>query len=190
MTPIGILQILLFFGLIWLFTKPIGLYMARVFEGERTVLRPVLRPVEALVYKICGVREHEEQRWTQYAGSVLVFSLCAFLFVYVIQRLQFWLPFNPQGFDGSRVPPDVSFNTAVSFMTNTNWQAYGGEATLSYFVQMAALAVQNFVSAAAGAAIAVAASTQTANTSRFDRAIAPTSGSSESYRAVERRGRT
>jgi K+-transporting ATPase ATPase A chain len=156
MTTTGILQILLFFGVIWLLTKPTGLYMARVFQGERTFLHPILRPVETLIYRMCGVREQEEQHWTRYAGSVLAFSLFAFLFVYAIQRLQFWLPLNPQRFDASKVPPDLSFNTAVSFMTNTNWQAYGGESTLSYFVQMAALTVQNFVSAATGAAVAVA----------------------------------
>src|SRR5215831_15319594 len=156
MTSIGILQILLFFGVILALTKPIGLFMSQVFNGERTFLHPLLRPVEVLTYRICGVREDQEQRWTHYAASVLAFSLASFFFVYVFQRLQGWLPLNPQGFGASQVPPDVSFNTAVSFMTNTNWQAYSGESTMSYLVQMAALAVQNFVSAAAGIAVAIA----------------------------------
>jgi K+-transporting ATPase ATPase A chain len=120
MTTIGILQILLFFHLIWLLTKPVGLYMSRVFEGERTFLHPVIRPLEMLIYKACGIREDEEQRWTQYTASILAFSFFAFLFVYAFQRLQGWLPLNPQHFDASKVLPDLSFNTAISFMTNTN----------------------------------------------------------------------
>src|SRR5262245_26626333 len=156
MTAIGILQILVFFGLIWLLTKPIGLFMARVFNGERTFLHQVFRPLERLVYRRCGVREDQEQRWTQYTASVLSFSLFAFLFPYLLMRLQGILPLNPQGFGAAQVSADQSFNTAVSFMTNTNWQWYSGEATMSYLVQMVALAVQNFVSAAAGLAVAVA----------------------------------
>jgi potassium-transporting ATPase potassium-binding subunit len=156
MTGAGILQILVFFGLIWLLTKPIGLFMARVFQGERTFLHPVLRPIELLVYRVCGVREDDEQRWTQYTASVLGFSVFAFLFPYVLMRLQGILPLNPQGFGAAQVSPDQAFNTAVSFMTNTNWQWYSGESTMSYLVQMAALAVQNFVSAAVGAAVAIA----------------------------------
>jgi len=156
MTSIGILQILLFFGLILALTKPIGLFMSRVFNGERTFLHPLLRPIEVLTYRVCGVREDQEQRWTQYAASILAFSLVSFFFVYVLQRLQGWLPLNPQSFGAAQVSPDVSFNTAVSFMTNTNWQSYSGESTMSYLVQMAALAVQNFVSAAAGIAVAIA----------------------------------
>ncbi len=156
MTTIGILQILVFFGLILLVTKPIGLFMSRLFQGQRTFLHPVLRPVEALVYRVCGIRENQEQRWTQYTASVLAFSLFAFLFPYVLMRLQGLLPLNPQGFGTSQVSPDQSFNTAMSFMTNTNWQWYSGESTMSYLVQMAALAVQNFVSAAAGIAVAIA----------------------------------
>jgi K+-transporting ATPase ATPase A chain len=156
MTSIGILQILVFFGLILLVTKPVGLFMSRLFQGERTFLHPVLRPIEALVYRLCGVREGEEQRWTQYAASLLSFSLFAFLFVYALQRLQGHLPLNPQGFGAAQVPPDLAFNTAISFTTNTNWQGYSGESTLSYLVQMAGLAVQNFVSAAAGIAVAIA----------------------------------
>ena len=116
----------------------------------------MIRPIEVLVYKVCGVREDQEQRWTQYTASVLVFSLFAFLFPYALMRLQGLLPFNPQGFGAGQVSPDQSFNTAMSFMTNTNWQWYSGESTMSYLVQMAALAVQNFVSAAAGIAVAIA----------------------------------
>jgi K+-transporting ATPase ATPase A chain len=156
MTPNGILQIAIFFGLILLVTKPVGLFMSRLFQGERTFLHPVIRPIEVLVYKLCGVREHDEQRWTQYAASLLSFSLFSFLFVYAFQRLQGHLPLNPQGFGTAQMPPDLAFNTAVSFMTNTNWQAYSGESTMSYLVQMAALAVQNFASAAAGIAVAIA----------------------------------
>src|ERR1017187_7032592 len=123
MTTNGVLQILVFFGLILLVTKPVGLFMSRLFQGERTFLHPVFRPIEVLVYKLCGVRE-EEQRWTQYAASLLSFSLFAFLFVYAFQRLQGHLPLNPQGFGAAQVPPDLAYNTAISFMTNTNWQAY------------------------------------------------------------------
>jgi K+-transporting ATPase ATPase A chain len=156
MTGNGILQILVFFGLILLVTKPVGLFMSRLFQGERTFLHPVFRPLEMLIYKLCGVREDEEQRWTQYAASLLSFSIFSFLFVYAFQRLQGHLPLNPQGFGTAQMPPDLAFNTAVSFTTNTNWQAYSGESTMSYLVQMAALAVQNFTSAAAGIAVAIA----------------------------------
>src|ERR1700687_2512765 len=107
MTSIGILQILVFFGLILLFTKPVGLFMSRLFQGERTFLHPVVRPIEVLIYKLCGIREGEEQRWTQYAASLLSFSLFSFLFVYGFQRLQGLLPLNPQGFGTSQVSPDL-----------------------------------------------------------------------------------
>jgi len=156
MTLIGILQIVVFFGIILLLTRPVGLFMSRVFQGERTFLHPIFRPVEVLVYKVCGVRETDEQRWTQYTGSLLAFSFFAFLFPYALMRLQGVLPLNPQGFGAAQVSPDQGFNTAMSFMTNTNWQWYSGEAAMSYLVQMAALAVQNFVSAAAGIAVAIA----------------------------------
>src|SRR5208283_3352210 len=156
MTSIGILQIVVFFALIFVCTKPLGAYMANVFEGRRTFLHPVLRWLEVLTYKAAGVREDVEQRWTQYTASVLAFSIFGFLLVYVLQRAQAYLPFNPQNFGTPNVTPDLAFNTAASFLTNTNWQAYSGESTLSYFVQMAALTVQNFVSAAAGLAIAIA----------------------------------
>ncbi len=117
----------------------------------------MLRPLEAVVYKLAGVNESTEQRWTQYTASLLAFSIFSFLFVYLLQRLQGVLPLNPQGFGAGLVSPDLAFNTAISFVTNTNWQAYSGESTLSYLVQMAALTVQNFASAAAGIAVAIAA---------------------------------
>ena len=156
MASIGILQILAFFGLILLLTKPVGLFMSRLFQGERTFLHPIFRPVERLIYKVCGVDEVHEQRWTQYAASLLAFSFFAFLFPYALMRLQGWLPLNPQKFGAGQVTSDQAFNTAVSFMTNTNWQWYSGESTMSYLVQMAGLAVQNFASAAAGIAVAIA----------------------------------
>lgn len=163
MTTNGIFQIALYFGLILLVTKPMGAYMAKVFSGERTFLHPVLRPIEHLCYRLAGVQEDAEQRWTQYAGSLLAFSFFSFLFAYLLQRMQGFLPLNPMGFSTAHAPsgatamtPDLAFNTAVSFTTNTNWQSYVGETTMSYLVQMAALTVQNFVSGAAGVAIAVA----------------------------------
>src|ERR1700681_401453 len=156
MTSIGILQIAVFFGLTLVGTKPLGSFMARLFEGQRTFLHPVLRWLEVLTYKVIGVKEEAEQRWTTYTAALLSFSIFGFLLVYAIQRLQGFLPFNPQHFTAAQVPPDLAFNTSTSFVTNTNWQAYSGESTLSYFVQMAVLAVQNFASAAAGIAVAVA----------------------------------
>src|SRR5579862_3368138 len=156
MTAIGVLQIFIFFALILACAKPLGAYMARVFEGQRTFIHPLLRWLEVLTYKLIGVKEDVEQRWTQYTAALLSFSIFGFLLTYLLQRAQGMLPFNPQHFNAGNVPPDLAFNTATSFVTNTNWQAYSGEATFSYFVQMAALAVQNFASAAAGIAIAVA----------------------------------
>jgi potassium-transporting ATPase potassium-binding subunit len=156
MTSLGILQITVFFGLIFLCTKPLGAYMARVFDGRRTFLHPVLRPIEVLTYRLVGVHEDSEQRWTKYTASLLSFSIFGFVLVYLLQRAQGILPLNPQHLNAGNVRPDLAFNTAASFVTNTNWQSYGGESTLSYFVQMAALTVQNFLSAAAGIAIAIA----------------------------------
>jgi K+-transporting ATPase ATPase A chain len=156
MTSIGILQIAIILGLILLCAKPLGSFIARVMEGERTFLHPVLRWLEALTYKVSGIREDVEQKWTHYTASLLSFSLFGFVILYLLQRLQGVLPFNPQGFGANNVNPDLAFNTATSFVTNTNWQAYSGESTLNYFVQMAGLAVQNFLSAAAGIAVAVA----------------------------------
>jgi len=156
MTTQGVLLILVYFAVLLALTRPLGAYMAQVYEGKRTFLHPILRPLERLLYWLGGVREDGEQRWTQYAASILAFSAICFVLTYAIQRLQGFLPLNPAGFGAKQATPDLSFNTAVSFMTNTNWQSYGGETTLSYFVQMAALTVQNFVSAAAGMAVAIA----------------------------------
>jgi K+-transporting ATPase ATPase A chain len=163
MTLIGIVQILVFFAIVVAITKPIGSFMYRVFEGQRTFLHPVLGPIERLIYRISGVREDEEQSWVRYSASLISLSIFSFLFVYLIQRLQGYLPLNPMHFSTSQAPtgatpmtPDLAFNTAVSFVTNTNWQSYSPDTTMSYLTQMAALAVQNFVSAAVGIAIAVA----------------------------------
>jgi potassium-transporting ATPase potassium-binding subunit len=156
MTFVGILQIAIFLGLILICAKPLGSFMARVFEGERTFLHPVLRWLEVLTYKVAGVKEDVEQRWTHYTASLLSFSIFGFVILYLLQRLQGMLPLNPQGFGAAQVSPDQAFNAATSFVTNTNWQWYSGEATMSYFVQMAGLAVQNFASAAAGIAVAIA----------------------------------
>ncbi len=156
MTSNGLLQITVYFLIILAVTKPMGIFMAKLFEGNRTFLHRMLRPLESVIYKLVGVNENTEQRWTQYAASLLAFSIFSFLFVYLLQRLQGALPFNPQHFNSGVVSPDLAFNTAVSFLTNTNWQSYSGESTLSYLVQMAALTVQNFASAAAGIAVAIA----------------------------------
>jgi K+-transporting ATPase ATPase A chain len=156
MTALGLYQILFFFALILAVTKPLGIFMARLFEGERTFLHPVLRPLERLIYRLSGIREDVEQRWTQYAGTLLAFTIAKFAFTYLVQRLEGHLPLNPQGFGTAQVTPDLAFNTAVSFITNTNWQSYVGETTMSYFVQMTVLAVSNFTSAAAGIAVAIA----------------------------------
>src|SRR6201993_2517641 len=162
MKSIGIAQILLFFAIVLVITKPVGVFMYRVFEGQRTFLHPILRPVERLIYWLGGVREDVEQTWVRYTASLIAFSTFCFLFPYVLQRLQGLLPLNPLHFSTGQAPgnatamtPDLAFNTAVSFMTNTNWQSYVPDTTLSYLVQMAGLAVQNFVSAAGGIAISV-----------------------------------
>jgi K+-transporting ATPase ATPase A chain len=163
MTLLGITQILVFFAIVLAVTKPLGVFMYRVFEGQRTFLHPVLRPVERLIYWLGGVREDVEQTWVRYTASLISLSTFCFLFPYVLQRLQGLLPLNPMHFSTAQAPmnatpmtPDLAFNTAVSFMTNTNWQSYSPDTTLGYLVQMAALAVQNFVSAAVGIAVAVA----------------------------------
>ena len=153
MTANGWVQIALFSVIIIAITRPLGGYMTRVFAGERTLLWPVLRPVERAVYWCCGVDENEEQHWLTYAVAILFFSVAGFGSLYALQRLQWYLPFNPQGQTG--VAPDLAFNTSVSFVTNTNWQAYGGETTMGYLVQMAGLTVHNFVSAATGIAMAL-----------------------------------
>ncbi|HEV2991977.1 MAG TPA: potassium-transporting ATPase subunit KdpA [Candidatus Angelobacter sp.] len=154
MTLNGWLQILLFFALVLAVTKPLGIFMARVFSRERTWLDPVLRPVERLLYKLTGVNEEREMGWKEYCIAMLLFSAVSMLVLYLIQRLQHGLPWNPQGF--ADVAPDLAFNTAASFTTNTNWQFYSGENAMSYFTQMAGLAYHNFVSAAVGIALAVA----------------------------------
>jgi K+-transporting ATPase ATPase A chain len=163
MTLLGIAQIVIFFAIVLAVTKPAGLFMYRVFEGQRTFLHPILRPVERLIYWLAGVKEGVEQTWVRYTASLVSFSTFCFLFTYAIQRLQGLLPLNPMHFSTGQAPgnatamtPDLAFNTAVSFMTNTNWQSYSPDTTVSYLVQMAALAVQNFVSAAVGIAVAVA----------------------------------
>ena len=163
MTLLGIGQIVVFFLIVLALTKPVGTFMYRVFEGRRTFLHTVLRPVERLIYWAGGVKEDEEQTWVRYAASLIAFSIFAFVFTYLIQRLQGFLPLNPMHFSTPQAPagatpmtPDLAFNTAISFMTNTNWQSYSPDTTLGYLVQMAALAVQNFVSAAVGIAVAVA----------------------------------
>src|SRR5580704_11855922 len=154
MTFNGWLQIALYAVLIVLIAKPLGGFMTHVFNGERTFLRSALRWLEVGIYKVCGVREDEEQHWVTYAVAMLAFSFAGFVIMYAIQRLQNVLPLNPAGQDA--VSPDLAFNTSVSFMTNTNWQSYVPETTMSYLVQMAGLTVHNFVSAATGIALAVA----------------------------------
>ena len=154
MTANGLLQIVLYFLVLLVLTKPLGAYMAHVFAGERTFLHRLLRPLEVGLYKLCGVQEDDEQPWTRYAGAVLLFSLAGLLFTYLIQRIQQWLPLNPQGL--ANVGSHLSFNTAASFTTNTNWQSYVPESTMTYFTQMIALATHNFWSAAVGICVAMA----------------------------------
>jgi potassium-transporting ATPase potassium-binding subunit len=149
-----LLQILIYFAIIVACTPLLGGYMARVFAGERTLLSPVLIPVERAIYGACGIDPGKDQHWTRYALTMLATNAIGWVILYAILRLQQLLPWNPQGM--SPMAPDLAFNTAVSFVTNTNWQAYGGETTLTYFSQMAGLTVQNFVSAATGMAVAVA----------------------------------
>jgi potassium-transporting ATPase potassium-binding subunit len=154
MTAIGWIQIFLYCAIVVALAKPLGWYMTRVFNGEHTFLSPILRPVEAGLYWIGGVDERREQHWLTYTVAMLLFHVGGFLIIYAVMRLQAVLPFNPA--EQSAVAPDLSFNTAISFITNTNWQNYGGESTLSYLVQMLGLTHQNFLSAATGIALAVA----------------------------------
>ena len=156
MTANGIAQIVVFFGLVLLVTKPMGSYMARVFAGERTLLSPVFRPMERLFYRLFRVNEQEDMRWTTYAFALLMFSFVGLGLSYALLRLQGILPLNPQHFSGKQMTPDLAFNTAASFTTNTNWQSYVPETTVSYFSNMVALAMHNWMSAAAGLAIAIA----------------------------------
>lgn len=155
MTANGWFQIFLFLLILFLITKPMGIYMARVFSREKTFVDPLLRPVERLFYRVTAVDEKREMRWTEYAISMLLFSAVSMIVLYLMQRLQGYLPFNPQKF-GAVSPAHVAFNTAASFTTNTNWQAYSGENTMSYLTQMAGLAYHNFMSAAVGISLAIA----------------------------------
>ncbi len=154
MTANGWFQIFVFLLVIFALAKPLGVYMARVFSGEKTFFDAVARPVERLLYRLTGVDETREMPWTEYAASMLLFSGVSMLVLYLIQRVQQWLPWNPQNL--AAVAPDLAFNTAASFTTNTNWQAYTPETTMSYFTQMAGLAHHNFASAAVGIALAIA----------------------------------
>src|SRR6185295_12333268 len=155
MTANGLLQIVFYFVVLLALVKPLGAYMARVYEGKPLFgLDRLLGPIERLIYRLTGVRPEEEMDWKVYAVAVLLFSVVSVLFLYALQRLQGLLPWNPASLGA--VTPDSSFNTATSFVTNTNWQGYGGETTLSYLTQMLGLTVQNFVSAAAGMAVLVA----------------------------------
>src|SRR5664279_4869014 len=154
MTTNGWIQIGVFLAVILAITKPLGVFMARVFNGERTFLDPVLRPIERLLYRVTGVDEKHEMRWTEYAFSMLLFSGATMLLLYLSERVQQFPPLNPQKFGA--VAQALAFNTAASFTTNTNWQNYSGESAMSYLTQMAGLAYHNFVSAAVGIALAIA----------------------------------
>ena len=154
MTANGWFQIGVFLMIVLLITKPLGVFMARVFEREKTFLDPILRPIERLIYRLCGIDDSREMDWKEYTIAMLLFSVVSMLVLYVIVRLQLWLPWNPQHF--ANVEAHLAFNTAASFTTNTNWQNYSGENTMSYFTQMAGLAYHNFVSAGVGIALAIA----------------------------------
>src|SRR3954464_6499403 len=154
MTLNGWIQILVFALLVLALVKPLGWYMTRVFNGEPTLLLPVLRPVERGLYTLAGIDERREQHWLVYTIAMLLFHVGGFVILYALMRLQAGLPFNPAG--QAAVAPDLAFNTAASFITNTNWQNYAGEATMSYLVQMLGLTHQNFLSAATGIVLAVA----------------------------------
>ncbi|HTF26644.1 MAG TPA: potassium-transporting ATPase subunit KdpA [Candidatus Limnocylindria bacterium] len=153
MTANGWFQIFLVLGVIFLITKPLGIFITRVFNREKVFLDPVLRPIEKIVYRLAGVDEGHEMRWTEYTVAMLLFSGVSMVLLYVVERTQLWLPLNPQKL--ANVPQALAFNTAASFTTNTNWQNYGGESTMSYFTQMAGLAYHNFTSAAAGIVMAI-----------------------------------
>ncbi len=155
MTINGWLQIFLFLAIVLLLTKPIGIFMTRVFNREKTFLDPLLRPIERLIYRLTGVEEDHEMKWTEYAVAMLLFSVVSMVVLYLMQRVQGYLPFNPQKL-GAVSPTALAFNTAASFTTNTNWQNYSGETTMSYFTQMAGLAYHNFMSAATGIVLSIA----------------------------------
>jgi potassium-transporting ATPase potassium-binding subunit len=140
----GVLQIVFFMGVLLAFVKPLGAFMARVFQRERTFLDPIIGPVERMIYRLSGINPDEEMDWKANAVAMLLFNIVGLFVVYALQRLQQFLPWNPQSLNA--VSPDSSFNTAVSFASNTNWQGYGGETTMSYLTQMLGLTVQNFVS--------------------------------------------
>ncbi len=154
MTANGWFQIFLYFAAVLLVTKPLGVFLWRVFERKSTWLDPVLRPIEKLIYRVCGVNESKEMRWTEYGAAMLIFSGVSLLLLYLIERVQHWLPWNPQNL--ANVPGDLAWDTAVSFTTNTNWQVYVPETTMTYLTQMAGLAYHNFASAAVGIALAIA----------------------------------
>src|SRR3990172_1243287 len=154
MTANGTLQLVVYVVVLLALAKPLGAYMARIYEGEPAFLNRIGAPFERLLYRVCGVNPQHEMRWTEYAVAAMAFNILGLLAVYALQRFQGGLPFNPQDLGG--VSPESSFNTAVSFATNTNWQGYGGETTMSYLTQMLGLTVQNFVSAAVGMAVLVA----------------------------------
>ena len=154
MTEMGIFQLVTYFLVLLALVKPLGWYMAFVYEGKHCGVEWLFGPVERFLYRCCGIQTNQEMNWKRYLSAMLIFNLVGFLVVYIIQRLQFYLPLNPQSFSG--VPPELAFNTAVSFATNTNWQSYSGETTMSYFTQMAALTVQNFLSAATGMSLLIA----------------------------------
>jgi K+-transporting ATPase ATPase A chain len=156
MTPLAILQLVIYFGILFLVTKPLGSYMARVVEGEQTFMHKGLGWLERGTYRLLGIDPNENMKWTQYAVAMLAFSLASLLFTYAALRLQGVLPLNPQDFGAKQMTPDLAFNTAVSFTSNTNWQSYSPEVTLSYFSNMVALAIHNWASAAVGIAVAVA----------------------------------
>ncbi|HKD12518.1 MAG TPA: potassium-transporting ATPase subunit KdpA, partial [Thermoanaerobaculia bacterium] len=154
MTGNQVLELLIYFGIVLGLTPLLGGYMKRVFAGERTLLDPLLRPVERGIYKLCGVDAGKDQTWIEWTIVMLVVNGVSLVLLYAFQRLQQWLPLNPNHFGA--VSPDSSWNTAVSFTTNTNWQGYSGESTMSHFTQMVGLAFHNFLSAATGIAIAIA----------------------------------
>ena len=154
MTTNGILQLVLYLVVLVALVKPLGSYMAKVYQSEPIWLNRILGPVERLIYRMLGTRPEDEMTWKGYAGAAILFKLAFLFLLYGIMRLQDILPLNPQNF--SAVSPDLAFNTAASFITNTNWQSYGGESTMSYLTQMMGLGVQNFVSAAQGMAVLVA----------------------------------
>ncbi|MGD1040997.1 MAG: potassium-transporting ATPase subunit KdpA, partial [Dehalococcoidales bacterium] len=154
MSLFDVLQIILYLVILVLLAKPLGAFMARVINGERNILSPVMAPVERFTYRMLGTKSDEEMNWKQYAIAVVLFALLGVVTLYIIERLQGVLPFNPQHLPG--VPSALAFNTSISFNTNTNWQNYGGETTMTYFTQMVGLTVHNFLSAAAGIAVLMA----------------------------------